>query len=167
MLQVPPFWRELRRGEVAMAEKLLLDEFLPTYDHAICVSRVFRAPPREVFDAVTNLNLFELPLTRVLLEARALPGHLADARARRRGLPRTPEPPTFRIRDLPERGWIVLGERPGIELVCGQVGKVWKGAGGMPDRPVTAGDFAASTSRALRSWRKARWSCPTGQPRAC
>jgi hypothetical protein len=126
-----------------MAENLLLDEFLPTYDHAICACRVFRAPPREVFEAVTNLNLLQLPLTRVLLEARAVPGRLADARARRRGLPRTPEPPTFRIRDLPERGWIVLGERPGIELVCGQVGKLWKGAGGVPDRPVTAGDFAA------------------------
>ncbi|WKX01707.1 hypothetical protein Q3O43_28440 (plasmid) [Rhodococcus aetherivorans] len=126
-----------------MAEKLLLDGFLPTYDHVICVSRVFRAPPREVFEAVTNLNLFELPLARVLLEARALPGHLADARARHRGLPRAPEPPTFRIRDLPQRGWIVLGERPGTELVCGQVGKAWKGAGGAPDRPVTAGDFAA------------------------
>lgn len=126
-----------------MAEGLLLDGFLPRYDHAICVSRVFRASPDEVFDAVTNLNLFQLPLTRVLLEARALPGRLVDARGRHRGPPRTSEPPTFRIRDLPERGWIVLGERPGSELVCGQVGKPWKGAGGMPDRPVTTGDFAA------------------------
>lgn len=126
-----------------MTEDLLLDEFLPTYDYAVCVSRVFRAPPREVFEAVTNLDLFQLPLARVLLEARALPGRLVDARARRRGPAPAAEPPTFRIRDLPARGWILLGERPGIELVYGQVGKVWKGAGGMPDHPVTADNFAA------------------------
>jgi hypothetical protein len=126
-----------------MTEKLLLDEFLPTYDHAICVSRVFRSPPPEVFAAITNLDLFQVPLARVLLEARALPGRLADARARRRGLEVATQPPAFRIRDLPARGWVLLGERPGVELVYGQIGKVWKGAGGVPDHPVTAGSFAA------------------------
>ena len=38
-----------------------------------------------------------------------------------------PEPPTFRIRDLAARGWILLGERPGSELVFGQVSKPWRG----------------------------------------
>jgi hypothetical protein len=94
-----------------MTEDLLLDEFLPTYDHVVCVSRVFRAPPRAVFEAVTNLDLFQLPLARVLLEARALPGRVVDARARRRGQAPAAEPPTFCIRDLPARGWILLGER--------------------------------------------------------
>lgn len=130
-------------NDVSSTQKLLLDEFVPTYDHAICVSRVFRAPPGEVFEAITNLDLFHLPLARVLLEARALPGRLVDARARRHGQAVAVEPPTFRIRDLPARGWIVLGERPGVELVCGQVGKPWKGAGGVPDHPVTADTFAA------------------------
>lgn len=126
-----------------MAEDLLLDEYLPTYDHAICVSHVFRAPPGEVFEALTNLDLFQLPLARALLEARALPGRLVDVRARRQGHAPAPEPTTFRIRDLPARGWLLLGERPGTELVCGQVGKPWKGAGGVPDHPVTAESFAA------------------------
>jgi hypothetical protein len=126
-----------------MTDKLLLDEFLPAYDHAICVSRVFRAPPSEVLAAIANLDLFQLPLARVLLEARALPGRLADAQARRRGQVVAAEPPTFRIRDLPARGWILLGERPGAELAYGQVGKVWKGAGGVPGHPVTAENFAA------------------------
>lgn len=126
-----------------MTEDLLLDEFLPTFDHAICVSRVFRAPPREVFEAVTNLDLFQLPLARVLLQARALPSRLVDARARHQGAAQAAEPTTFRIRDLPARGWILLGERPGMELVCGQVSKPWKGTGGAPDHPVTADNFAA------------------------
>lgn len=126
-----------------MTDTLLLDEFLPAYDHQICVSRVFQAPPREVFAAITNLDLFQLPLARVLLEARGLPGRLASARARRAGQAVAAEPPTFRIRDLPARGWILLGERPGAELVYGQVGRAWKGAGGVPEHPVTAGSFAA------------------------
>lgn len=126
-----------------MGEHLLLDDFIPTYDHEIAISRVFRAPPEEIFNAVTNLDLFQLPLARMLLEARALPGRLVEVRARRQGQMTTVEPPTFRIRDLPARGWIPLGERPGMELVYGQVGKPWKGAGSAPDQPVTAGNFAA------------------------
>lgn len=125
-----------------MTEDLVLDRFLPSFDHAICISQVFRAPPQDVFTAITNLDLFQLPLARVLLQARALPGRLADARARHGGELRAVEPPTFRIRDLPDRGWILLGERPGTQLVYGQVGKPWKGAGGSPERPIDADGFA-------------------------
>jgi hypothetical protein len=110
------------------------------------VSRVFRAPPAEVFDAITNLDLFRLPVARVLLEARGLPGRLADSAARRHGDTVAPEPPTFRVRDLPARGWILLGERPGSELVYGAVGQPWKGTGGTPpEPPVTAETFATFT----------------------
>jgi hypothetical protein len=125
-----------------MPEILLLDEFLPAWDHEISASRVFRAPPAEVFDAVTNLDLYRLPLARVLLHARGLPGRLADAAARRRGETVAPEPRTFRVRDLPARGWIPLGERPGVELVYGAVGKAWQATGGGPETPVTAETFA-------------------------
>ena len=127
-----------------MTEPLLLDRFLPTWDHEISVSQVFRAPPAAVFDAITNLDLFRLPVARVLLGARALPGRIADAAARRRGESVVAEPPTFRVRDLAARGWILLGERPGTELVYGEVGKPWKGTGGSPpEPPVTAETFAA------------------------
>src|SRR5512135_899092 len=68
-----------------MTDPLLLDQFLPAWDHEISMSQLFRAPPAEVFDAVTNLDLFRLPVARVLLEARALPGRLASAAARRHG----------------------------------------------------------------------------------
>lgn len=125
-----------------MPDPLLLDEFLPSWDHEISASRVFRAPPAQVLEAVTTLDLYRLPLARVLLQARALPVRLADAAARRRGETVAPEPPTFRVRDLPARGWILLGERPGVELVYGSVGKAWQGAGGAPEHPVTAETFA-------------------------
>ena len=130
--------------ETTMTDPLLLDQFLPTWDHEISMSQLFRAPPAEVFDAITNLDLFRLPVARVLLEARALPGRLANAAARRHGETVVPEPPTFRVRDLPARGWIPLGERPGTELVYGAVGQPWKGTGGSPpEPPVTAETFAA------------------------
>jgi hypothetical protein len=48
------------------------------------------------------------------------------------------------VRDLPARGWIPLGERPGTELVYGAVGQPWKGTvGSPPEPPVTAETFAA------------------------
>jgi hypothetical protein len=126
-----------------MTEPLLLDRFVPSWDHEISVSRVFRAPTAVVFDAITNLDLFRLPVARVLLEARGLPGRLADAASRRHGGTVAPEPPTFRVRDLSARGWILLGERPGTELVYGAIGQPWKGTGGSPpDPPVTAQTFA-------------------------
>lgn len=125
-----------------MTAPLLLDEFVPTWDHAFLVSRVFRAPPADVLDAITNLDLFRLPVTRVLLEARGLPARLADVAARRRGEAVAPEPPTFRVRDLPARGWLLLGERPGVELACGRISEAWKALGGDPEHPVTAEDFA-------------------------
>ncbi|KZS83340.1 hypothetical protein B4U45_21075 [Mycobacterium persicum] len=125
-----------------MAEPLLLDEFLPTFDHVVSVSQVLRAPPEKVFEAATNLDLYRLPLVHLLIAARGLPARLADARARRRGESVAAEPPTFRVRDLPARGWILLGEWPGTELVLGTVTKPWQPLGGEPERPVTADSFA-------------------------
>jgi len=128
--------------EPTMPDSLLLDQFVPTWDHEISLSRVFRAPPAEVLDTITNLDLYRLPLVRVLLEARGLPGRLADAAARHRGETVVPEPPTFRVRDLSARGWILLGERPGVELAYGAVGKAWQATGAGPETPVTAETFA-------------------------
>jgi hypothetical protein len=103
-------------------------------------------------------------------EARALPGRLASAAAWRHGETVVPEPPTFRVRDLPARGWIPLGERPGTDLVYGAVGQPWKGTGGLGDgifnapTPVPAmsapedpGELAARSRT-----RKARAGCGQG-----
>src|SRR5512146_730489 len=124
--------------ETTMTDPLLLDRFRPAWDHEISMSQLFRAPPAEVFDAVTNLGLSRLPAARVL------PGRLAGAAARRHGQTVVPEPPALRVRDLPARGWIPPGERPGTELVYGAAGQPWRGTGGSaPEPPVAAGTFAA------------------------
>jgi hypothetical protein len=68
-----------------MIEALLLDEFLPAYDHVVSVSHVFRAPPEEVFEAAVTVDLYRLPVARVLIAARGLSAWIAAARARRAG----------------------------------------------------------------------------------
>ena len=125
------------------AEPLLIDQFLPTYDLAILYSRVFRAPPKQCFETVVDFDLFQIPVFRVLIGARGLPLRLADAVRRQDRQAGASDAPTFRLRDLPSIGWMLLGERPGAELVFGQVGKPWKLRGSTPTDPVTPAEFAA------------------------
>jgi hypothetical protein len=124
------------------AEPFLIDQFLPDYDLAVVHSRVLRAPPEQCFDTVVGFDLFQLRVSRVLFGARGLPQRLADALRHRADQTRAPTRPRFRLRDLPSMGWMLLGERPGVELVFGQVGKPWKPRGGAPANPVTRAEFA-------------------------
>jgi hypothetical protein len=124
------------------AEPLLIDQFMPTYDLAVVHSRVFRAPPEQCFETMVDFDLFQLRAFRVLIGARGLPQRLADALRRRADQTRAPTRPRFRLRDMPAMGWMLLGERPGAELVFGQVGKPWKPRGGAPAEPVTRTAFA-------------------------
>jgi hypothetical protein len=127
-----------------MAEPLLIDQFMTTYDLAVVYSRVFRATPEQCFHTVVDFDLFQIPVFRVLVGARGLPQRLADAVRRRADqAAASSAPPTFRLRDLPSIGWMLLGERPGAELAFGQVGKPWKPRGGSPSEPVTRAEFAA------------------------
>jgi hypothetical protein len=133
---------QLHRRRLLTAEPLLIDQFMPTYDLAIVYSRVFRAPPQQCFDTVVNFDLFQLPAFRVLIGARGLPFRLADALRRRGDQAEASSPPTFRLRDMPSIGWMLLGERPGAELVFGQISKPWKPRGGAPSQQVTRAEFA-------------------------
>jgi hypothetical protein len=126
-----------------VAEPLLIDQFMPAYELAVVYSRVFRAPPERCFETVVDFDLLQMPVFRVLVGARGLPHRLAVAARRRGGQAEASSPPTFRLRDLPSMGWMLLGERPGAELVFGQVGKPWKPRGGWPTEPVTRTEFAA------------------------
>jgi hypothetical protein len=126
------------------AEPLLIDQFMPTYDLAVVHSRVFRAPPEQCFETVVGFDLFQIPVFRVLIGARGLPQRLADLAGRRgdQAAVSSSPSPTFRLRDLPLFGWMLLGERPGRELVFGWVAKPWKPRGGLPSQPVTRATFA-------------------------
>jgi hypothetical protein len=110
-----------------MSEPLLLDRFIPWYDHSVVYSHVFRAPPEKCFEALVNMDILEIPVIRLLIRARGLPQRLEDAvRGRGAGAKAVSWPSTFRIRDLGEPGWVKLGERPGAELAFGIVSKPWE-----------------------------------------
>jgi len=126
-----------------MTEPLLLDQFIPQYDHAIVYSQVFRAPPQACFEALVSMDILQIPVIRLLMRARLLPQRVADA-VRGCGAEAREVwwPATFRVRDLGALGWVKLGERPGAELVFGVVGKPWQPVASGSGEPVAAGRFA-------------------------
>jgi hypothetical protein len=129
---------------MAVTEPLLIDQFMPNYDLAIVHSWVLRAPPEKCFETIVGYDLFQIPVFRVLIGARVLPQRLADvARRRGRQAAEPSAPPTFRLRDMPSRGWMLLGERPGVELAFGGVSQPWKPRAGSPSTPGTREEFAA------------------------
>jgi pimeloyl-ACP methyl ester carboxylesterase len=97
-------------------------------------------------------NLFQMPVFRVLVGARGLPQRLADT-VRRRGdqAGMSSAAPTFRLRDRPSMGWMVLGEPPAPQQVAPGVWLVTVGRG-----------VAGSNVYLVGSGRPGRWSTPAG-----
>ncbi len=121
---------------------LLVEQFLPRYDVAVVHADVFRAPPAECYARVMELNLLKAPFVRVALGIRALPQRVL-------GVLRTPgkqtsiqaSPPTFRLKDMTNIGWILLAETPRVEMVLGQVSRPWKADASSTDAPTTPVQF--------------------------
>jgi len=145
-----------------MAEPLLIDQFMPDYDLAVVHSQVFRGPQEQCFETVVDFDLFQLRVFRVLIGARGLPQRLADAVRRRGDEAGVSSPPTFRLRDMPSIGWILLGERPGAELAFGQVGKPWRPVAARPLNRSSGRSSLPLISRASPSWSRAPGSTPMG-----
>src|SRR5450631_3350838 len=106
---------------------LLLDQLLPQYDVAVAHAHVFRVPPAESLQAASEVDLFRAPLVRALLNLRGLPQHVADTLRRRDGAAApAASRATFRLKDMINLGWTLLGETPGSEMVLGQLSRPWK-----------------------------------------
>ena len=122
--------------------RLLIDQFLPTYDLGVVHADVFRAAPVQCYLVASELDLFQTPLIRALIGIRGLPQRVAST-VRGRGTKTTlaASGRTFRFRDMVDLGWISLGETPGVELVLGQVGRPWKGVAVSADVPTTPEQF--------------------------
>jgi hypothetical protein len=110
----------------------LVEELLPEYDVCDGVATVVHADAVHTWDALMDADLVALgrrrPLVGVLGAARALP-ELVVKVCRGQGLPRPPA--QLRLRDTTglaaaEGGWLLLGERPGAEIVLGLVGQFWR-----------------------------------------
>jgi hypothetical protein len=105
-----------------MAERMIIDEYLPRYDVVLAEHIVVDADPVTTWHAARELDFTTVhtPLLDSAMWARGLP-------ARLRGRPR-PEIPRLSIAagdSLP--GWLSLGEREGHETALGAVGKFWQG----------------------------------------
>jgi hypothetical protein len=95
----------------------LLDRFMPLYDvverHQVRVA----APAAITLAAAEEQDLFDLPLVRAIVKARALVlGSTPDTRPQPRGL-------LAQVRSL---GWGVLADVPGREVVVGGFTKPWE-----------------------------------------
>jgi hypothetical protein len=102
----------------------LIDQQLPRCHYRDAYQVVVMAPPEIVYDAVVQLDFLRLPLIRALFAIREIP-----ARTWRRvtGEPGMPSTPRGRLVELLDVGaFILLGERPGREIVLGAVGRPWR-----------------------------------------
>lgn len=131
-------------SEGARSQRLLIDEFLPTYNVAVVHADVFRATPARCYQVASELDLFQTPVIRTLIGIRGLPQAAASSlRGRRTASTPPASRRTFRFRDMVELGWISLGETPGAELVLGQVGRPWKGVAVSTHVPATPEQFTS------------------------
>jgi hypothetical protein len=104
-------WTDQARGA---HHETLLDEALPVYEFRGRVFAKVHAPPAEIFRALHEVTLAEMPLAFVLGSLRYLPGRLTG-----RQPPSDPHRPFWEaIRPL------VLAEAPDREVVIGSIGKL-------------------------------------------
>jgi hypothetical protein len=126
----------------AAGSPLLIDQFLPTYDVGFVHADVFRAPPTQCYRVASELDLFQTPVIRTLIDIRGAPQRVAST-LRGRGTTTTlgASRRTFRFKDMVDVGWISLGETPGEEMVLGQVSRPWKGVAVAAKVPTTPEQF--------------------------
>ena len=115
---------------------MLIDDFLPTYDVRKRHRTKVHAPIDEVYLAVRQLDISQAKLSMFLFRLRGLSA-----------------PSCFTLDDFLKMGFILLGERPGEELLLGLVGRFWTPSGEL--RPVESGDFRDFNER---GYAKAAWN---------
>jgi len=99
----------------------VLDRYLPQSDVRERHTRLLHADVDAVRAAIGQTDLTGIPVVRVLLVLRALPGRL---RARLGGRA-TPVPPPFTLADMPRAGWTPLAEGP-EEVAFGTLTRPWR-----------------------------------------
>lgn len=91
-----------------MQKRMLIDECLPVWDMRERHRITIQAPVERVYAVVRALDISEARLTRALFRLRGLPCS-----------------PRLTLDDFLKMRFILLGERPKEELLCGIVGKFW------------------------------------------
>lgn len=95
----------------------LIDKAMPKPDYILTEELVLPVPPEQAFDAVNTFDLADVrqPAVRTAMRLTRLPGHLLRRR-----------PTRLTLDDLVTRAnWLLLGQRPGKDIVLGAVGQFW------------------------------------------
>jgi hypothetical protein len=105
-----------------MHMRLLIDDWMPTYDENELHSKQIAATPAAVERAIRALKPADLPLTRILMGLRTLPA-LLTGRRRPRGLSLP------LLEGVQALGFVILEERAGEQIVLGAAGRFWQPRG--------------------------------------
>lgn len=141
---------------------MLLEGLLPQFDvRASYITRI-AASPEQVYASVRSANFDHWGLMRALFVLRGLPGLLV-AGARWSHIRARGERRPVRLSDVLDRGFSLLGERPGEEMVLGTVGRFWLLRGEV--RAVSPEDFhrADEPGTARAAWNFAVRPGPGGR----
>jgi hypothetical protein len=109
---------------------MLIDQFLPSFDAVESHTTIVRAPVDRVWGAIRTADFGVSPVIRFLLAARALPAMVAAPREALARL-RTPVDGPLTLDRAFSHGFVLLGERPGRELLLGVAGHFWKARPGV------------------------------------
>ena len=120
---------------------MLLDRYLPQYDVTEAHAIVVDADTDLTWEVARRGDLSQSAVTRALLGLRSLPNRLQRVL---KGRPTESARPPLNLDDLERVGFLLLGERPGHEIVFGSVVQPWKAVTDDDPAPqVEAGRFAA------------------------
>jgi hypothetical protein len=102
----------------------LIAEFMPHFALRQVDRVAVRAGAEEAYTVARRTDLQQLAFVRALFGLRLLPERVVAAIRRRPSRPMT----SLRVEDItgPGTGFVLLGEKPGREVVVGSVGKFWQ-----------------------------------------
>jgi hypothetical protein len=119
----------LKRFSAFERKRMLIDDFMPTYDFSEKHETIVRASAGTVYAALCSFDFNESAVIRWLFHLRGLAAkNSCDATTQ-----------ILTLRDMTQFGFVILGEKPNEEILFGLVGKFWKPKGDL--QRVKAEDF--------------------------
>jgi hypothetical protein len=99
---------------------MLLDDVMPVHDAREAAHAVVDADRTTTFAAARDLDFLRVrtPLLVAAMWVRGLPARLAGRD--------DDVPPTLVLSEETMPGWMILGERPGVEIAFGAIGVFWR-----------------------------------------
>lgn len=107
----------------------LIDELLPEADVTMRHTRAVAAPPERVWAALRTADFGRSGIIGLLFAIRSIPALLTGGLRRPGGARRRSGKAPLTLDRMIQRGFGLVGERPGEEMVLGVVGRFWKASG--------------------------------------